>query len=77
MFTDIFRLMFSCASLIPSCCADTKKVEELGMLGQQGGAPKPSDSAGGGTRSNTDWKQRSGDILKTVKDLEQKVTKMF
>ena len=46
------------------------------MLGQQGGAPKPSDSGGGRARSNTDWKQRSGDILKSVKDLEQKVTKI-
>jgi len=38
------------------------KVEEFGMLGQ----------SGGGQGKNEDWKQRSGGILKTVKDLEQK-----
>lgn len=53
------------------------KVEELGMLGQQAGqlqAGQGGGPGGGGGSSSrgTDWKQRSGDILKTVKDLEQK-----
>jgi len=46
------------------------KVEELGMLGQQGGALQSADSAK--ATSKAEWKQRSGDILKSVKDLEQK-----
>jgi len=43
------------------------KVEELGMLGQKGGA----DSEGGGAKP-PEWKERSAAILRTVKDLEQK-----
>jgi len=45
------------------------KVEELGMLGQKGGALSGGASGGGST---SDWKQRSGEILKSVKDLEKK-----
>ena len=50
------------------------KVEELGMLGQKAGPLTRSagDDRGDERQSGTDWKQRSGDILKTVKDLEQK-----
>ncbi|EKX44339.1 hypothetical protein GUITHDRAFT_72331, partial [Guillardia theta CCMP2712] len=44
------------------------KVEEFGMLGQQGGALKSGERQG----KDEDWKQRSGEILKSVKELERK-----
>ncbi len=45
------------------------KVEELGMLGQKGGA---LNGGGGSSGGKEDWKKRSGEILKSVKDLEKK-----
>ena len=45
------------------------KVEELGMLGQKGGA---LSGGGGSSGGKEDWKKRSGEILKSVKDLEKK-----
>eukprot|EP00960_Hanusia_phi_P015945 470358-Hanusia_phi.AAC.1 len=44
------------------------KVEEFGMLGQQGGALKTGEKQG----KDEEWKQRSGEILKSVKELERK-----